>query len=132
MHLVSILASAKAAAAVLLKVDSILALSTADSDVWPENGLAVVLTSLLGRPFRLRRRDLDQTPDDEDYLESIEIRTLIAALRWRGSSRDAPPPASSGHGGAARVPPFPEPGPLCPLFDDDVLLEPIRWSGCSR
>ena len=50
-----------------------------------KTGLAGVLTSLLAQIFA----DFDvvisdHTPDDEVYLESIEIRTLIAALRWRG------------------------------------------------
>jgi GT2 family glycosyltransferase len=50
-----------------------------------KTGLAVVLTSLLGQTFAAFDVVIsDQTPDDEVYLESIEIRTLIAALRWRG------------------------------------------------
>ncbi|MDF3015418.1 MAG: glycosyltransferase family 2 protein, partial [Thermomicrobiales bacterium] len=50
-----------------------------------KTGLAVVLTSLFGQTCT--DFDIvisDQTPDDKVYLESIEIRTLIAALRWRG------------------------------------------------
>lgn len=50
-----------------------------------KTGLAVVLTSLFGQTFT--NFDVvisDQTPDDAAYLESIEIRTLIAALEWRG------------------------------------------------
>jgi glycosyltransferase involved in cell wall biosynthesis len=50
-----------------------------------KTGLAVVLTSLLGQTFT----DFDvivsdQTDDDADYLESIEIQTLARALRWHG------------------------------------------------
>jgi glycosyltransferase involved in cell wall biosynthesis len=50
-----------------------------------KTGLAVVLTSLLGQTFT----DFDvivsdQTRDDAMYLESIEIQTLIQALRWHG------------------------------------------------
>ena len=50
-----------------------------------KTGLAVVLTSLLGQTFT----DFDvivsdQTRDDATYLESIEIQTLIQALRWHG------------------------------------------------
>src|SRR3954451_7437898 len=50
-----------------------------------KTGLAVVLTSLLGQTFT----DFDviisdQTDDDQTYLESREIDTLIRALRWRG------------------------------------------------
>ncbi len=48
-----------------------------------QTGLAVVLTSLLGQTFT----DFDvivsdQTRDDATYLESIEIQTLVQALRW--------------------------------------------------
>lgn len=50
-----------------------------------KTGLAVVLTSLLGQTFT----DFDvvvsdQTRDDATYLESIEIQTLVQALRWHG------------------------------------------------
>ena len=50
-----------------------------------KTGLAVVLTSLLGQTFT----DFDvvisdQTADDEIYLDSIEIRTLIAACAGVG------------------------------------------------
>ncbi|HEX2282706.1 MAG TPA: glycosyltransferase family A protein [Thermomicrobiales bacterium] len=50
-----------------------------------KTGLAVVLTSLLGQTFvDFDVVISDQTADDQVYLDSIEIRTLIAALRWRG------------------------------------------------
>ena len=50
-----------------------------------KTGLAVVLTSLLGQTFT----DFDviisdQTEDDAAYLDSIEIQTLVRALRWHG------------------------------------------------
>jgi hypothetical protein len=50
-----------------------------------KTGLAVVLTSLLGQTFK----DFDviisdQTEDDEVYLDSIEIATLLQALEWHG------------------------------------------------
>jgi glycosyltransferase involved in cell wall biosynthesis len=50
-----------------------------------KTGLAVVLTSLLGQTFT----DFDvivsdQTHEDESYLQSIEIDTLVRALRWHG------------------------------------------------
>ena len=50
-----------------------------------KTGLAVVLTSLLGQTFT----DFDvivsdQTLEDDVYLESIEIQTLVRALRWHG------------------------------------------------
>jgi len=50
-----------------------------------KTGLAVVLTSLLGQTFT--DFDIivsDQTEDDDAYLESIEIQTLVGALRWHG------------------------------------------------
>jgi glycosyltransferase involved in cell wall biosynthesis len=50
-----------------------------------KTGLAVVLASLFGQSFT--DFDIvisDQTADDEVYLDSIEIRTLLSALRWRG------------------------------------------------
>jgi glycosyltransferase involved in cell wall biosynthesis len=52
-----------------------------------KTGLAVVLTSLLGQTFR----DFDvivsdQTEDERVYLDSIEIATLVRALRWHGHS----------------------------------------------
>ena len=50
-----------------------------------KTGLAVVLGSLLGQTFT----DFDvvisdQTEDGAAYLDSIEIQTLMRALRWRG------------------------------------------------
>ena len=50
-----------------------------------KTGLAVVLTSLLGQTFT--NFDVivsDQTKDDETYLDSIEIQTLVQVLRWHG------------------------------------------------
>src|SRR5712692_9252770 len=50
-----------------------------------KTGLAVVLTSLLGQTFTdFDIIVLDQTEDDDAYLESIEIQTLVGALRWHG------------------------------------------------
>lgn len=50
-----------------------------------KSGLAIVLTSLLGQFFT----DFDvivsdQTEDDDVYLDSIEIQTLVRALEWHG------------------------------------------------
>ncbi|HEU5230504.1 MAG TPA: glycosyltransferase family A protein [Ktedonobacteraceae bacterium] len=50
-----------------------------------KTGLAVVLTSLLGQTFT----DFDvivsdQSEDEQSYLDSIEIQTLVQALRWHG------------------------------------------------
>jgi glycosyltransferase involved in cell wall biosynthesis len=50
-----------------------------------KTGLAVVLTSLLGQTFTDFNVIIsDQTPEDETYLNSIEIQTLVQALRWHG------------------------------------------------
>jgi len=50
-----------------------------------KTGLAVVLTSLLGQTFTdFSVTVSDQTPEERVYLESIEIQTLVRALRWRG------------------------------------------------
>jgi GT2 family glycosyltransferase len=70
----------------LLKVNSTLALvNVLIPTCGRKTGLAVVLTSLLGQTFvDFDVVISDQTADDEVYLDSIEIRTLIAALRWRG------------------------------------------------
>src|SRR3954453_23773708 len=50
-----------------------------------KTGLAVVLTSLLGQTFT----DFDvivsdQTPEEENYLDSVEIATVVRALEWHG------------------------------------------------
>jgi glycosyltransferase involved in cell wall biosynthesis len=54
-----------------------------------KTGLAVVLASLLGQTYT----DFDviisdQTPDEQVYLDSIEIQTLVRALRWHGHRVD--------------------------------------------
>lgn len=50
-----------------------------------KTGLAVVLTSLLGQTFTDFNVVIsDQTAEDQCYLESIEIQTLVQALRWHG------------------------------------------------
>ncbi len=91
-----------------------------------KTGLAVVLTSLLGQTFA--NFDVvisDQTSDDEAYLESIEIRALIAALRWRGhqveTHRHLP------RRGMAELRAFllsQSQADYVHYVDDDVLLEP--------
>jgi glycosyltransferase involved in cell wall biosynthesis len=50
-----------------------------------KTGLAIVLTSLLGQTYT----DFDvivsdQTAEEENYLDSVEIQTLAQALEWRG------------------------------------------------
>ncbi len=52
-----------------------------------KTGLAVVLTSLMDQTFT--NFDViisDQTPAENTYLDSIEIQTLVLALRWHGHS----------------------------------------------
>jgi glycosyltransferase involved in cell wall biosynthesis len=107
-----------------------------------KTGLAVVLTSLLGQTFT----DFDviisdQTDDDQTYLESREIDTLIRALRWRGhrvqAHRHMPPR------GMAEQRQFlleQSRAPYVHYLDDDVLLDPpvlgrmldtLRAEGCG-
>jgi glycosyltransferase involved in cell wall biosynthesis len=50
-----------------------------------KTGLAVVLTSLVGQTFTdFNVIVSDQTNEEECYLHSIEIDTLVRALRWHG------------------------------------------------
>src|SRR3982751_5127102 len=107
-----------------------------------KTGLAVVLTSLLGQTFT----DFDviisdQTDDDQTYLESREIDTLIRALRWHGhrvqAHRHMPPR------GMAEQRQFlleQSRAPYVHYLDDDVLLDPpvlgrmldtLRAEGCG-
>jgi glycosyltransferase involved in cell wall biosynthesis len=91
-----------------------------------KTGLAVVLTSLLGQTFT----DFDvvvsdQTRDDATYLESIEIQTLVQALRWHGHNvtlhRHLP------QRGLAEQRQFlleQSRAPYVHYLDDDVLLDP--------
>ena len=89
-------------------------------------GLAVVLTSLLGQTFTdFDVTVSDQTADDEAYLDSIEIRTLVRALEWRGHRvtihRHLP------RRGLAEQRQFlleQSRAPYVHFLDDDVLLDP--------
>lgn len=52
-----------------------------------KTGLAMVLTSLLGQTFTdFNVIVSDQTEEYEAYLDSIEIQTVVRALRWHGHS----------------------------------------------
>lgn len=107
-----------------------------------KTGLAVVLTSLLGQTFT----DFDvivsdQTEDDQVYLDSIEIDTLVRALRWHGHRvtlhRHLP------RRGMAEQRQFlleQSRAPYVHFIDDDVLLDPpvlermlsvLRAEGCG-
>lgn len=91
-----------------------------------KTGLAIVLTSLLGQTFT----DFDviisdQTDDDDIYLESIEIQTLVQALKWHGHQvmlhRHLP------QRGMAEQRNFlveQSRAPYIHFLDDDVLLDP--------
>ncbi len=91
-----------------------------------KSGLAIVLTGLLGQTFT----DFDvivsdQTDEGEDYLDSIEIQTLVRALRWHGHNvslhRHLP------RRGMAEQRYFllqQSSAPYVHYIDDDVLLDP--------
>ncbi|HET7093629.1 MAG TPA: glycosyltransferase family A protein [Thermomicrobiales bacterium] len=91
-----------------------------------KTGLAVVLTSLLGQTFADFAVTIsDQTPDDEVYLDDIEIQTAVRALRWRGHRvmvhRHLPAR------GLAEQRHFllqQSHAPFIHFLDDDVLIEP--------
>ena len=90
-----------------------------------KTGLAIVLTSLLGQTFRDFDVTIsDQTEEREQYLDSIEIRTLIRALQWHGHRvrvhRHLP------RRGLAEQRQFlleQSSAPYVHYFDDDVLLD---------
>jgi len=91
-----------------------------------KTGLAVVLTSLLGQTFT--NFDIiisDQTEDELSYRESIEIQTLVQALRWHSHHvtlyRHLP------RRGLAEQREFlleQSRAPYVHYLDDDVLLDP--------
>lgn len=91
-----------------------------------KTGLAVVLTSLLGQTFTdFDVLISDQTPDELVYLHSIEIQTLVSALRWHGHEvtlhRHLP------RQGLAEQRHFllsQSRAPYVHFLDDDVLLDP--------
>jgi glycosyltransferase involved in cell wall biosynthesis len=91
-----------------------------------KTGLAMVLTSLLGQTFRdFNVVVSDQTPEDDAYLDSIEIQTAVQALRWRGHnvSLHRHLPAR----GLAEQRQFlleQSDAPYVHFLDDDVLLDP--------
>jgi glycosyltransferase involved in cell wall biosynthesis len=91
-----------------------------------KTGLAVVLTSVIGQTFR----DFDVIVSDQrdagaSYLDSIEIQTLVRALRWHG-----PEVALHSHlpaRGLAEQRQFlfeQSRAPYVQYLDDDVLLDP--------
>lgn len=106
-----------------------------------KTGLAVVLTSLLGQTFRDFDVIVSDQTDDEPYLDSIEIQTLVRALRWHGHhvrlSRHLPARGMAEHRhfllDQSRA-------PCVHFLDDDVLLDPpvmqrmlevLQMEGCG-
>lgn len=91
-----------------------------------QTGLAIVLTSLLGQTFRDFNVIIsDQTEEEQSYLESIEIQTLVRALRWHGHEvalhRHLP------RRGMAEQRQFlleQSSAPYVHFIDDDILLDP--------
>lgn len=91
-----------------------------------KTGLAVVLMSLLGQTFTdFSVTVSDQSEDATSSLESIEIQTLVRALRWRGHAvtlvRHLP------RRGLAEQRQFlleQSTAPYVHYLDDDVLLDP--------
>lgn len=91
-----------------------------------KTGLAVVLASLFGQTFTDFNVFIsDQTGDDDVYLDSIEIRGLINALRWRGHHVEAH--RHLPRRGLAEQRHFLVSlgsAPYTHFLDDDVLLDP--------
>jgi len=91
-----------------------------------KTGLAMVLTSLLGQTFTdFNVIVSDQTEEDAMYLESIEIQTVVRALRWHGHTVQLHHHLPSR--GLAEQRQFlleQSRAPYVHYLDDDVLLEP--------
>lgn len=91
-----------------------------------KTGLAITLTSLLGQ--EMTDFDViisDQTDDDAAYLDSIEIQTLVRALRWHG--HDVALHHHLPRQGMAEQRDFllrQSHAPYVHYLDDDVLLDP--------
>ena len=107
-----------------------------------KTGLAVVLTSLLGQTFTdFDVTVSDQTEDDAAYLDSVEIQTLVRALRWHG--RQVALHGGRPRRGMAEQRQFlleQSRAPFVHYLDDDVLLTPpvmermlgvIQAEGCG-
>ena len=107
-----------------------------------KTGLAVVLTSLLGQTFTDFDVTIsDQSEEQSNYLESIEIQTLVRARRWHGHQ------VTLHHHlprrGMAEQRHFlftQSQAPYVHYLDDDVLLDPpvmqrmldvLRAEGCG-
>ncbi len=91
-----------------------------------KTGLAVVLTSLMGQTYRdFDITIADQTPRDACYLDDVEIKTIVEALRWRGHVvRLYPRPERRGLAEQRQFLLDRSTAPYVHYLDDDVLLEP--------
>lgn len=90
-----------------------------------KTGLAIVLTSLLGQTMQDFSVTISDQSDDEAVLASIEIETLVQALRWHGHT------VTLHHHlprrGMAEQRNFlleQSHAPYVQYFDDDVILDP--------
>ncbi|HXM55394.1 MAG TPA: glycosyltransferase family 2 protein [Candidatus Dormibacteraeota bacterium] len=104
--------------------------------------LAVTLTSLLGQTFRdFDVAIADQTPDPDETGGSVEVRTVIDALRWRGHRVELHHrPERRGMAEQREFLLSRARGLYAHYIDDDVLLEPpvmermltvLREEGCG-
>ncbi len=107
-----------------------------------KTGLAIVLTSLLGQTFRdFSVVVSDQTPYEDDYLQSDEIQTLKRALEWHGHEvRLLKHLPSRGMAEQRCFLVDQSRAPYVHFVDDDVLLDPqvmgrmvgvLRQEGCG-
>lgn len=107
-----------------------------------KTGLAVVLASLFAQTMTDFNVIIsDQTPEEQSYLESIEIQTLVQALRWRGHEvKLLHHPRRLGMAEQRQFLLDQSRAPYVHFIDDDVLLEPqtlermlsvIQAEGCG-
>lgn len=106
-----------------------------------KTGLGIVLASLVGQTFQDFNIVISDQTEDEPYLDSPEIRTILATMEWRGheirAERHLP------RRGMAEQRHFlldQSRAPYVYFLDDDVLLEPhvlerlvgvLRAEGCG-
>jgi glycosyltransferase involved in cell wall biosynthesis len=107
-----------------------------------KSGLAVVLTSLFAQTFKdFNIIVSDQTEEERAYLDSVEIQTLVNALRWRGHEVTLlRHPVRRGMAEQRHFLLQQSSAPYIHFIDDDVLLEPevmermltvLRREGCG-
>ncbi|MGH2449197.1 MAG: glycosyltransferase family 2 protein [Chloroflexota bacterium] len=90
-----------------------------------KTGLAVVLTSLLGQTFRDFDVIIADQSEADSPLESIEIQTLVRALRWHGHSVELHARRPSRGMAEQRQFLFDRSrAPYLQYLDNDVLLDP--------